>query len=294
MRDFLQILLVGINDGAAYAMLGLGLVVIYRSSGVLNFAQGEQAMVSTFMVSTAWLSGAPLWVAIFIGMIGGFLTGVLLYQLFIRSASGPNKSPLTAVIVTIGLFLALNGLAQVIWGTLDRKWARPFGNSEIIVGGLAISWQKIGTVVMLGVVAFAFYLLFQRTRLGLAMRTVASNPESAALVGMPVSRLLMLGWGMASTIGTLAGITMATNLGLNTNLMQMTLIFAFAAITLGGFDSFVGAVVGGIIIGVMSSTVPRYVGVFEKMPLAPAFIVIIFVLLVRPQGLFGKKGVSRV
>lgn len=294
MRDFLQILLVGVNDGAAYAMLGLGLVVIYRSSGVLNFAQGEQAMVSTFMVSTAWLSGAPLWVAIFIGMVGGFVTGALLYQLFIRPASGPGQNPLTAVIVTIGLFLALNGLAQIIWGTLDRHWARPFGHGEIIVGGLAISWQKIGTVVMLAVVAFLFYLLFQRTRLGLAMRTVASNPESAALVGMPVSRLLMLGWGMASTIGTLAGITMATNLGLNTNLMQMSLIFAFAAITLGGFNSFVGAVVGGIIIGVMSSTVPRYVATFEKMPLGPAFIVIILVLLVRPQGLFGKKGVSRV
>lgn len=318
MRDFLQILIVGINDGAAFAVLGLALVVAYRSSKVLNFAQGELATVSTFIVSTAWLSGVPFWIAVAIGMVGGFLMGALMYMVVnlgdssktgmksATSALGPNSGPLIAVVVTIGFFVGLNGLVQVIWGTLDRDWPVPFGKGEIVVGGLHIEWQKIGTLLMLCAVAGAFYLIFQRTRFGLAMRAVASNRESAALVGVPVSRLLILGWGMAATVGTLAGITLAVNLGLTTNLMQMSIIYALAAITLGGFDSFVGAVVGGITVGVLSSVLPRYVYLLEdvpvldrtvpffEIPLAPAFILIVLVLLIRPQGLFGKKGVSRV
>lgn len=318
MRDFLQILIVGVNDGAAFAILGLALVVVYRSSRVLNFAQGELATVSTFIVSTAWLSGVPFWIAVAIGMVGGFVMGALMYMLInigdspklamssATSSLGPNSGPLIAVIVTIGFFVGLNGLVQVIWGTLDRDWPTPFGRGGIVVGGLHIQWQKIGTMLMLCVVAGAFYLIFQRTRFGLAMRAVASNRESAALVGVPVSRLLILGWAMASTVGTLAGITLAVNLGLTTNLMQMSIIYALAAITLGGFDSFVGAVVGGITVGVLSSVLPRYVNHLEgvpileqlvpffEIPLAPAFVVIVVVLLVRPQGLFGKKGVSRV
>lgn len=294
MRDFLQILLVGVGDGAVYAMLGLGLVVIYRSTGILNFAQGELAMFSTFIVWTFWDVGLPLWLACLCGMIGGFLVGALIHEVAVRPVGDPHQKPLAVVIVTIGLFLGINGAAQLIWGTIDRNLDPLFGTGQVTIGGVAIAWQKIGSVIVLGVLAILFYLLFQRTKLGLAMRSVASNSESASLVGVPVPRLLMLGWGLAAAVGTVAGIFTAPSLGLGTNLMQLTLIFGFAAITLGGFDSLVGAIVGGMIVGMLSSVMPRYVSIFEKMPLAPAFILILAVLLFRPQGLFGKKEVSRV
>ncbi|MCB1255689.1 MAG: branched-chain amino acid ABC transporter permease [Microthrixaceae bacterium] len=294
MRDFLQVLLVGIGDGAIYAMLGLGLVVIYRSTGVLNFAQGELAMFSTFLVWTIWDVGAPMWLAVLLGMVGGFIVGALVHEAFVRPVGDPHQKPLAVVIVTIGLFLGINGLAQVIWGATDKVLEPLFGSSQITIAGVAIQWQKIGAVASLAAVAFVFYILFQKTKLGLAMRAVASNSESAGLVGIPVLRLLMLGWGFAAAVGTLAGVLTAPSLGLSPRLMQLTLIFAFAAITLGGFDSLIGAIVGGLTVGILSSTLPRYVSAFEKMPLAPAFILILLVLLIRPQGLFGSKDVSRV
>lgn len=294
MRDFLQVLLVGLGDGAVYAMLGLGLVVIFRSTGLLNFAQGELAMFSTFIVWTIWDAGVPLWLAVLGGMVGGFAVGALLHQVAVRPLGDPHQRPLATVIVTIGLFLAVNGAAQLVWGTLDRDFPRLFGNGQVTVAGVAVAWQKIGAVAVLGVMVAAFWFLFQRTRLGLALRAVASNSESAALVGVPVPRLLMLGWGLAAAVGTVAGVFTAPNLGLGSNLMQLTLVFGFAAVTLGGFDSLIGAVVGGLVVGVLSSVLPQYAPVFTKMRLAPAFLLILLVLLFRPQGLFGRKQVERV
>lgn len=294
MKDFLQILMVGIGDGAVYAMLGLGLVVIYRSTGLLNFAQGELAMFSTFVVWTLWELGLPMWLAILGGMAGGFLIGAMIYQVSVRPFGDPHQKPLAIVIVTIGLFLGVNGAAQLIWGTSPKSLPPLFGRGSLVIGGVAIAWQKIGAVLVLGAMALLFFLLFQKTKLGLAMRTVASNSESASLVGIPVLTLLMLGWGLAAAVGTVAGVFTAPNLGLDSNLMQLTLIFGFAAITLGGFDSLVGAVVGGLVVGTLASVLPRYLDVFEKMPLAPAFILIIAVLLFRPEGLFGSKQVTRV
>jgi branched-chain amino acid transport system permease protein len=294
MRDFLQVLLVGIGDGAVYAMLGLGLVVIYRATGLLNFAQGELSMFATFVVWTLWNAGLPLPVAVLGGMVGGFLVGALIQQLIVRPMGDPHQKPLAVVIVTIGLFLAVNGLAQLIWGTLDRNLDPLFGNGQVEIGGVAVAWQKIGAVIVLGVMVAFFWLLFQKTKIGLAMRSVASNSESSALVGVPVQRLLMLGWGLSAAVGTVAGVFTAPNLGLGSNLMQLTLIFGFAAITLGGFDSLVGAVVGGLVVGILTSVLPQYIHIFEKMRLAPAFILILAVLLFRPQGLFGRKQVTRV
>ncbi len=294
MNDFLEVLVVGIGNGAVYAMLGLGLVVIYRSTGLLNFAQGELAMFSTFLVWTLWDAGLPMWLAILGGMAGGFLIGILLHKVAVSPMGDPHQKPLAVVIVTIGLFLALNGAAQLIWGTVDKRLEPLFGVGQVTIGGVAIQWQKIGSVLVLAALVTGFLLLFQRTKVGLAMRAVASSSESASLCGVPVPRILMLGWGLAAATGTLAGVFTAPQLGLGTNLMQLTLIFGFAAITLGGFDSVLGAVVGGMIVGIVSAVVPQYVSVFERMPLAPAFILILAVLLFRPEGLFGSKQVQRV
>lgn len=294
MSQFLQFLFIGLGNGAVYAMIGMGLVAIYRATGLLNFAQGEMAMFATFLVWTLHDLGLPLWLAALGGMAGGAVVGAVTYQVVVRPVGDPHQKPLAVVIVTIGLFLAFNALAQLIWGTDQRPLDPLFGTGEFLVGGVAIDHQKVGALAVLGIEAVAFYLLFMKTKLGLAMRSVASNPESSALCGVPVSRILLVGWALAAAVGAIGGVFMAPNSAVDANLMQVPLIFAFAAITLGGFDSFVGAVVGGLTIGVLTDVVPKYVGFVEKMPTAPAFVAILVVLLIRPQGLFGSQRVARV
>lgn len=294
MSEFVSYVAIGLGNGAVYAMIAMGLVVIYRSTGLLNFAQGEIAMFTTFLVWTFTEVGLPLGLALVAGMVSGFLIGAVVHQVVIRPVGDPHEKPLAVVIVTIGLFLGFNSLAQLIWGTDQKVIPKLFGDGSFMLGDAEIGWQKIGALAVLGVEALLFWLLFTRTKLGLSMRAVASNSESSALVGVPVNKVLMIGWGLAAALGAVAGTFMAPNSALDSNLMQLPLIYGFAAVTLGGFDSFVGAVVGGLAVGVLSDVAPKYLDVFEKMPLAPAFILILVVLLVRPQGLFGSKKVSRV
>jgi branched-chain amino acid transport system permease protein len=286
--------MIGLGNGAIYAMLGLGLVVIYRSTGLLNFAQGELAMFVTFIVWSLQNSGIPLFIAMLMGVVAGFVIGAIVHRVVNAPVGDPHEKPLAVVIVTIGLFLGVNSLAQLIWGTNTRDFPPLFGNGQVTIFGVGIAWQKIGALIVLAVEVLLFLLLFQRTRIGLAMRAVASNAESSALVGVPVGRILMLGWGLAAGLGAVAGTFTAPDRGMDSNLMLLTLVYAFAAITLGGFDSLLGAVVGGLVVGVLTEVVPKYVGPLEKLPLVPAFAVIFIVLLVRPEGLFGTRRVNRV
>lgn len=294
MDQFFSFFLIGLGNGAIYAMLGLGLVVIYRGTGLLNFAQGEIAMFTTFIVWTFFDAGVPLFPSMLLGVVAGFLIGAVLQRTVIQPFGDPHEKPLTVVIVTIGLFLGINALAQLIWGTDTKDLPPLFGNGEFEVGDVSVDWQKVGAIGVLAVEAVILWVVFMRTRIGLAMRSVASNTESSALVGIPVARILMLSWGLAAGIGAVAGTFTAPDRGVDSNLMILTLIYALAGITLGGFDSLVGAVVGGLIVGVVTEVVPRYVDAVDKLPLAPAFALILFVLLVRPQGLFGSKEVARV
>lgn len=294
MTEFLRYLMIGLGNGAIYAMLGLGLVVIFRSTGLLNFSQGEIAMFTTFVVWQFHEWGLPLLVALLAGMAVGLAVGAVVQRVIVQPIGDPHQQPLAVVIVTIGLFLAFNALAQLIWGTQSKPFPAMFGDTSVTVLDVAIRWQKLGALAVLAVEAVIMWLVFQKTKVGLAMRAVSSNPESSALVGIPVNRILMIGWGIAAALGAVAGTFTAPDRGLDANLMLLTLIYSFAAITLGGFDSLVGAVVGGLVVGVVSEVVPRYVDAMEKMPLAPAFLLILVVLLVRPQGLFGRAKVSRV
>jgi branched-chain amino acid transport system permease protein len=296
VSEFLNYLFIGLGNGAIYAMLGLGLVVIYRSTGLLNFAQGEMAMFTTFIVWMLSDQGLPLGVALLGGMAAGLVMGAVSYQFVVRPVGDPHQKPLAVVIVTIGMFIGFNALARLIWGSDDKSFGNLFGQGGTAILGGHFAWQKIGAITVLAAEALIFYLIFQRTKLGLGMRAVASNPESSGLCGVPVTRVLMIGWGLAAAIGAIAGTFTAGPpvSAVSPNLMQLPLIYAFAAITLGGFDSFVGAVVGGFAVGILTDVVPRYVSAFEKMSLAPAFILILVVLLVRPEGIFGRKRVQRV
>jgi branched-chain amino acid transport system permease protein len=293
MELFFNQLVNGISAGSIYAALALALVLIFRSTGLLNFAQGEMAMFSAFISWQLADIGLPMWLAIICSMAISAVGGAVIERTLIRPVGTENL--LSIVIVTIGLFIFLNALAGWIYGTDGRNFESPFPNNRWSIGGVTITADDVGNLIVLGAVVFLLYLLFQKTKFGLGLRAVASNAESASLVGIRPGVMLMAGWGMAAALGALAGsLTAADRTFIELNLLQGVLIYAFAAATLGGFDSPLGAVVGGLIVGIAQSLSLQYIGFFDRLEIAPAFVLILVVLLVKPTGLFGRKVVERV
>ena len=294
MSDLLQQIVSGLASGGIYASLALAIVLIHRATGIINFAQGEMATFSTYIAwSLTTVHGWPYWPAFAVTLALSFGGGVAVHQLAIR----PNErgSALRVVIVTIGLLVILNGLTTLIWSGEVRAVQSPFPSTTFDVAGVAISVQDIGTIaVALGTVGL-LWLLFQYTTVGLAMRAAAVNPVEARLVGVRVAWMLSLGWGLAAVLGAVAGMLAAPTVFLDPNMMQAILIYAFAAAVLGGIDSPIGAVVGGLLLGVglnLMGTYVDFVGADLRLPAALA--VILVVLLVRPAGIFGKTAVRKV
>src|SRR6266540_3081031 len=293
MGRLLQVVVDGIADGSIYATLALALVLIFRSTGIVNFAQGEMAMFSTFVAWGLHQGGQPLWLALLGAFAFSFVGGMAIERILIRPVEGGR--PLALVIVTLGLFVLLNAAAGWIWGFTNRAFPRIFPSGAARLGEVALSLESLGIIAVLLVVVGLLWLLFQRTKLGLAMRAAAQNPDSSRLVGIRVGRMLMLGWGLAALLGALAGVLVAPRLFLDVNLMGGVLIYAFAGAALGGFDSPLGAVVGSWIIGVSENLAGTYVDAIgaDLKVLVPLGIIFV-VLLVRPSGLFGSPEVTRV
>jgi branched-chain amino acid transport system permease protein len=292
VERFLQVVVDGIADGSVYAALALALVLIFRSTGVVNFAQGEMAMFATFLAWALADAGLPIGLALAGALALAFLGGMLVERVLIRPVEGGN--PLNLVIVTLGLFILVNAAAGWIWGFDLRDFPRLFPGGVASIGGVSLSIESLGIIAVLLVVVGLLWLLFTHTPIGLAMRAAAQDPASARLVGVPVGRMLMLGWGLASLLGAVAGVLVAHRLFLDTNLMAGVLVYSFAGAALGGFDSPIGAVVGSWIIGVTEALAGTYVDAIGSdlkvlVPLAIIFVV----LLVRPAGLFGSPEVTR-
>lgn len=307
MALFLQRLIDGLSEGSIYSLLALGLVIIYRGTGHLNFAQGEMALFCTYIVYQMGEWGLALGLALLVGLAAGFALGAATEVVLVRPVA--RRSVFAVFIVTIGLFRGLNWLDGAIWGdqvlpnsakSKQLQFPSLFPNKPTDfwkIFGANITYQSVGILaVVLGITALLF-LLFNRTKLGLAMRAVASNSDSARLVGIPVHRVLMMSWGLAASIGALGGVVFAgVNHTVNLALMFSVFIYASAAATLGGFDSPGGAVIGGLAIGVIQNMVAGYADqwVGQQMKIAVAFIAIVGVLLVKPSGLFGTAKVERV
>jgi branched-chain amino acid transport system permease protein len=296
MELFFDRLVVGLQQGAIYGSLALALVLVYRTTGLVNFAQGELALFSTFLTWQFWDWGLPIALAIVASMALSFVGAAVIERVIVRPVGDVEHNALALVIVTIGMLLALNAITGWIWGTAGRTFPKIFGAGSIEIGSVTVSYQALGILAVLAVEVVLLYLLFQKTKLGLAMRSVSSNAESSRLVGIRVGRMLMFGWGMAAAVGALAGALYASQLSLlDTTIFFQLLVYAFAAATLGGFDSPSGAVVGGLVVGVVTVMAGGYVGwIGEDLKLVAAFALILAVLLVRPQGLFGKPEVKRV
>ena len=295
MTELLQYTFLGLGKGAVYASLALALVIVYRTTGIVNFAQGEMALFSTYITWWLWSEqGLGVVLALVVSMAVSFVGAALVERFLVRPVGTAKTNPLGVVIVTVGLFLTFGALAVWIWGAQGKTFPALFGDGAMSILGASVKHQTLGSLGVLAVEVVLLWVLFQRTKIGLAMRAVASNTDSAALVGVPVGRMLMIGWGLAAALGAVAG-TLAVETALDGSLMLVPLIYAFAAATLGGFDSPVGAVVGGLIVGLTAELSAAYIDwIGQDLRMLPAFLLILVVLLVRPQGLFGKAEVTRV
>jgi branched-chain amino acid transport system permease protein len=290
--EFAQQLAAGIREGAVYAGLALAIVIIYRSTGVINFAQGEMATFTTFVAWSLMNHGLSFWTAFPIVLVIAFTGGVAIERVVIRPVE--NASVVTIVIVTLGLALLLNGLMSLIWGGGNRQFRGPFSTRTIDAGGVPISLQDIGIVAVSLALVVLLGLFFRFTKLGLALRASAVNPDSSRLVGVRVGWMLAFGWGLAAVLGAVAGMMVAPVVFLDPNMMQTILLYAFAAAVLGGLDSPMGAVVGGLLLGVTITLLGRYVGfVGSALKLPTALLLILLLLIARPGGLFGSVTVRR-
>ncbi len=299
MADFLQQVVAGLASGGIYALLALALVLIHRATGIINFAQGEMAMFSTYILWTLTFNhGWPYWPAFAFTLLASFGGGIGIYQGVIRPNS--RSSVLRVVIVTIGLLILLNGLAQFIWTGEVRAVESPFPTGTVDIGGVIVAWSDVGTIAVSLALVLLLWLFFQFTKVGLAMRAAAVNPAEARLVGVRVTRMLGLGWGLAAMLGAVAGMLTAPSLFLDPTMMQATLIYAFAAAVLGGIDSPIGAVVGGLALGVLLNVLSwlsqydLFDWFTEELRLPTALLIILGVLLIKPSGIFGRTEVRRV
>jgi branched-chain amino acid transport system permease protein len=292
MERFIQLVIDGVAIGSIYGALALALVLIFRSTGIVNFAQGEMAMFSTFVAWALVQAGLPLGLALLAALAASFAGGMAIERVIIRPVEG--EDPLTILIVTLGLFILVNSGAGWIWGFNNRGFPRALPGGSTKVAGVQLSYESLGIVAVLLAVTGLLWLLFEKTKLGLAMRAAAANPASSRLVGINVGRTLMIGWGLAALLGALAGVLVAPQLFLDVNFMGGVLVYSFAAATLGGFDSPKGAVIGGWIIGVAETLAGDYVGfIGSDLTILVPLAIIFGVLLVRPNGLFGSPEVVR-
>ena len=287
----------GLATGSIYALVALAIVLIYQSTDVVNFAQGEMAMFVTFIVWSLTLAGVDIWVGLAIGVAIAAIMGAAIERLVVRPVA--HASELNVVVVTLGMFILLNSVATWIWaqGELPKSFPTPFSFDSVDLGVARISEHRIGLLgISVGIMVLLF-LLFNYTKIGLAMRASAQNPLASRLMGIDVGRMLTLGWALSAAVGGLAGMLIAPITFLHPGFMLGVLLFAFAAAVLGGLNSPPGAIVGGFFIGVAENLLGTYTPkewLGPEMSLPLTLLLLVLVLLIRPTGLFGKRAVRRV
>jgi branched-chain amino acid transport system permease protein len=293
MDIFFQQVVSGLATGGIYGSLALALVMIYQATDVVNYAQGNMAMFSTYLAWSMINAGVPYWIAFFATLALTFVGGVLIERLVIRPVE--NAPILSIVIVSIGLLVILSSVAGWIYTYTQKPFPSPFPNRPVKLGNIIVGAHDIGAIAVTLIVLALLYVFFRYTTLGLCMRAAAQNPASSRLVGIRVGWMLALGWGLAALVGAVAGMMVAPVVFLDPNMMAGILIYAFASATLGGFTSPGGAVVGGLIVGVTENLVGTYVRfIGTELKLTVALAIILIVLMVKPSGLFGRAAIHRV
>jgi branched-chain amino acid transport system permease protein len=298
VTEFLQVSVQGIALGAKYALVALGFVVIFKATGVINFAQGGFVLFGaylTYNASQTW--GVPFYVAMIVAMVGVALLGAGVERVVLRPMVG--QPPFTVIMITIGLLFILEQIVTSIWGFNNLNLGDPWRSNRVTVGEVAVAVRDLWTVGLAGLAMGSFFLFFRYTSTGVAMRATALDPEAALAQGISPGRVYTLAWAVSGAVAALAGVALAAGSGRLAPGIGLIALAAFPAIILGGLDSPGGAVLGGLIIGVTQQLTALYqpqhaawlgTNFYVVMP----YVVMVLILLVRPYGLFGTKEVHRV
>lgn len=293
MQTFIQLVVDGLSTGSIYAALALAIVLVNQATGLINFAQGGIAVLSAYIAYQFTVWGLPLILAILASVAVSFFIGAFIERYLMRRFE--KGDPDTAVVVTIGLLTLITGICAWIWSYNNLQFPSLFPLDTVTILGAVVSVRSLGTIFVIVVIMLILQGLFLGTKLGLALRAVAINPESASFSGLKVGRLLMVGWGLAAALGAVAGAMVAPQLTLTPGMMDGALVYALAAVIIGGLSSPLGAVVAAWLIGVLENLAAVYVPfIGYDLRIAVPFILLFIVLILRPQGLFGRKVVVRV
>ncbi|OXM73019.1 branched-chain amino acid ABC transporter permease [Amycolatopsis thermalba] len=292
MGRFLDLTLAGLTSGAVYAAVALALVLIWRSTRIVNFAQGGMLMITTFLGYTVVSNGGSYWLALAVAIAAGLVLGAVVERVLIRPVA--KRPPLDAVVVTFGLLVGLQGIAGMVFGGTPQSYPPAFSIAGFQAGGRQILFSPNDLWIVLVVLAVMVVLavVFRRTSAGLRMRATAFAPEVARLLGVRVGRMLTVGWALAAVVGAIAGVLIAPSTFVSPTAFDAVLVFGFTAAVIGGLDSPPGAVVGGLALGLVLSFVSGYLG--PDIVTLGALVVLIVVLMVRPHGLFGAGARRRV
>ena len=291
MSTFVQILLRSLESGSVYALAALGIIVIYRTSNITNFAQGAVGMFNTYVVTFLVIkAGFPLWLAILGGIGTAILMGFTIDFLVIRHTK--KVSPVAKQIITLGLIMVVLGLAPLFFGVDPLNLPRLFNEGNLTVFGANISFNGLFNIVFGFVLMFVLFYILQNTKVGLAVRTTASNEYTARLMGVPTKTVTLGAWALAGVLGVLAGVMIAPTTSVNLNLMDVVQVNALIACVLGGFQTFYGPILGAYIIGVSRNLLIYYVSSVWGGQIL--FILILIFLIFRPYGLIGKKVIKKV
>lgn len=291
---FVQLLISGLLIGSLYALLGLGFVLIYKATRVLNFAQGELLMLAAYGVFLLVnRSGWPFFWALPLVIAAMFVLGIAVERVFLRRMVG---EPIFAVVMmTIGLAAIFRGVVGLVWGHDTHRLAMPFADGYFRLNGAVVSELTLVTIAAAGLLLIGFALFFQRSRWGVAMRATASDQDTALLMGVPVPRVFGLSWGLAAAVAAVAGVALAGNQVLDPHMSHFGLR-VFPAVVLGGLDSIPGAVLGGLLLGVTEALVSGFLDPLFRGSVRDlvAYSVLVLILMVRPYGLFGTEEIERV
>ncbi|MGN6243076.1 MAG: branched-chain amino acid ABC transporter permease [Motilibacteraceae bacterium] len=292
MQQLLTTFLTGLTLGMVYAAFALALVLIWRSTRIVNFAQAPMAMLTTYVALVVIDGTGSYWLGFAAALLAGLLLGAVVERTVVRRVEGGPE--INAVILTLGLFVVIEALAAILFGSNYRSFPAPFGLRGFQAGGVTIALTGFGVFTILAVVVVMLLLvvLFRRTDLGLKMRAAAFSPEVSRLLGVRVGRMLTLGWALAALVGSLAGLLIAGGNLVYPSYMDSVVVFGFVAAVLGGLDSPAGAVVGGLLLGLCLSFVSGYVD--SGLVALAALVILVVVLLVRPTGLFSSTVARRV
>jgi len=292
VTEFIQQILDGLSTGLVYGVLALALCVVFQGTGMLNFSQGELATLSAYATLMLLLAGVPYWLAIILAMALSAVLGAVIERVVVRRLE--RGSEVSLLTLGVALLLGINAIMAIVWTTDPRDFPSPFGQGIVAFAGLRMTYQQLGSLGLLLAVTLLTALLFNKTSVGLRLRAVAQNPASATLLGLSQGRWLMAGWAIAGAVGAIAGVVAAPVLSLSPGMMTFPLLLALAAATLGGLTSRIGAVVGGVLVGVVTSVSGRYIpGLQGDLAIVVPFAVVAIVLVFRPAGLFGRERTVR-